>query len=276
MTSRFSVWTRQRPVAVYFILAYLITWVGVSPLVASAQGILDIQVSPNLHVIGALGPIGAAFVVTAITGGRRGVSEFLGRMFRWRVGIGWLLLTLLSPLALFLLSAAILRVSGASWPDLSQLRGAFADSAWVIGFIISSIAFGFGEEPGWRGFALPRLQKPRSALSATFILSVFWALWHLPFFFYKFEFQGAVTIVGFFLSMFAGALWLTFLYNSTGGSILMVALWHVVWNMMNLVAPVVSDDVVAVMNMLMIVVGVVALIIGGPATLSRSGKHTID
>jgi len=123
---------------------------------------------------------------------------------------------------------------------------------------------------------LPRLQKARSALSATFILSVFWALWHLPFFFYKFEFQGAVTIVGFFMGMFAGALWLTFLYNSTGGSILMVALWHVIWNMMNLAGAVVSDDVVAVMNMLMIVVGVVALIIGGPATLSCSAKQSIE
>lgn len=118
--------------------------------------------------------------------------------------------------------------------------------------------------------------RARSALSAAFILSLFWALWHLPFFLYKFEFQGAVTIVGFFLGMFAGALWLTFLYNSMGGSILMVALWHVIWNMMNLVGAIVSDDLVAVMNMLMIVVGVVALIIGGPAALSRSGKHVIE
>lgn len=119
----------------------------------------------------------------------------------------------------------LLRLSGGPWPDWEVLgRGRYADLAWVVGLLLSSVAYGFGEETGWRGFALPGLQRDRSALSATLILTAFWALWHAPFFFYRYEF-GLGQIVGFFLGLLAGAIWLTCLYNATGGSVLMVAIW---------------------------------------------------
>lgn len=118
-----------------------------------------------------------------------------------------------------------MRLSGGPWPDWEVLgRGRYAYLAWVVGLLLSSVAYGFGEETGWRGFALPGLQRDRSALSATLILTAFWALWHAPFFFYRYEF-GLGQIVGFFLGLLAGAIWLTCLYNATGGSVLMVAIW---------------------------------------------------
>lgn len=89
------------------------------------------------------------------------------------------------------------------------------------------LTFGIGEETGWRGFALPRLQRGRSALSATIILWVFWALWHLPLFFYSYE---ASILPGFLIGLLAGAITLTWLYNSTSGTILLVALWHGTFN----------------------------------------------
>ena len=89
------------------------------------------------------------------------------------------------------------------------------------------LTFGIGEETGWRGFALPRLQESHSPLGATIILWVFWALWHLPLFFYSYE----VSILpGFLIGLLAGAINFTWLYNSTDGSILLVALWHGTFN----------------------------------------------
>lgn len=76
---------------------------------------------------------------------------------------------------------------------------------------------------------MPRLQKDRGALSATLVLAVFWALWHLPQFFYLFDLAIAP---GWLIGLFAGAVFLTWLYNSTDESILMVAIWHACFNWM--------------------------------------------
>lgn len=266
---------KRNALPTYFFLAYLITWMGVLPLVLSGLDILKTPVSPLLHGIGAFGPLAAALLVTAATSGRPGLKEFAGRIFRWQVGAGWIVIALFSPILIFLVAAVLLWASGAPWPLFSPLAQAFSDPKWVLLLIASSLLYGFGEEPGWRGFALPRLQNGRSALQATFLLSILWALWHVPFFFYRFEFQGFMTIFGFFLSLFAGALWLTFLYNSTGGSILMVALWHTVWNVMNVSAQVLSGDLVMVANLIMLVVGVGVLWIGRPARLSLHKKQIL-
>jgi membrane protease YdiL (CAAX protease family) len=88
------------------------------------------------------------------------------------------------------------------------------------------VTFGIGEETGWRGYALPRLQRRRSALSATIILWFLWTLWHLPLFFYTYD---SAVLPGFLPGLFAGAIIFTWLYNSTG-SILIAAVWHGLFN----------------------------------------------
>jgi membrane protease YdiL (CAAX protease family) len=86
--------------------------------------------------------------------------------------------------------------------------------------------FGFGEETGWRGFALLRLEKNRSALAATLILAAIWALWHMPQFFYVFD---PSIAIGWGIGLFAGTVLPTWLYNSAD-SILVVAIWHGCFN----------------------------------------------
>jgi membrane protease YdiL (CAAX protease family) len=140
------------------------------------------------------------------------------------------------------------------------------------GSLLSAVAYGVGEEAGWRGFALPRLQRKHSALMATFILAIFWSLWHAPMFLYRFEF-GIVQVIGFFIGMFAGAIWLTFLYNSTGENTLMVVLWHTTWNTVNIIGAVVSMEVVSLMSAIVMVMALIIVFVGKPARLSPSGKH---
>ena len=143
---------------------------------------LSIQLSPQWHFLGALGPISAAFIATGLTGGRPGIKKFLKRMLHWRVGGGWLIIAVFSPFFLFGLAIIIIYFLSGYWPDFSRfLAEKYANFGWVAGWVIPGLAYGIREEPGWRSFALPRLQQGRNALSATFILWVSWSLWHTPF-----------------------------------------------------------------------------------------------
>lgn len=266
---------QRHPLSSYFVLAYAISWVGVSPLVLSAQGILHVRVPPLWHGVGALGPLLAALAVTRVVAGPAGLANLARRLRRWRVGAGWVLLAILSPLALFGLALLFVRIQSGFWPPMEGLSASASSAAWLADVAVAAVAYGFGEEIGWRGFALPRLQAGRSAISATVILAVFWAFWHVPFFFYRFAFGGVPMVIGFFIGILAGAIWLTFLHNSTGGSILMVALWHMVWNVVNLAGLVISDRVVGIMSALVIGLAVLVVLAVGPATLSARGKYVL-
>jgi uncharacterized protein len=127
-----------------------------------------------------------------------------------------------------------------------------------------------GEELGWRGFALPRLQQGRGALAATLLLGVVWAGWHLPAFFYlpNFRAMGLAGAPGFALGVLAGAVLLTWLYNSTGGSLLAVILWHGMFNVFT-ASQAGQGTVAMVMSIAVMVWAVAALALAGPARLSR-------
>jgi uncharacterized protein len=89
-----------------------------------------------------------------------------------------------------------------------------------------------GEEPGWRGLALPRLQRRNGALTATLILGVLWGLWHLPLFLVK-GIDGPFTLPGFglfLLGVITFAIFLTWVFNNTGGSLLIAIVLHATFN----------------------------------------------
>jgi membrane protease YdiL (CAAX protease family) len=92
-----------------------------------------------------------------------------------------------------------------------------------------------GRRFGWRGFALPRLQHRFSPLIAALILAALWALWHLPLFFVIATYRalGVAEYVGFVIGLSCGAIVLTWLYNRRGGSILLAAVWHGVYNVVS-------------------------------------------
>lgn len=249
------------PVVLYCILAYAITWLGVSPLVASALGWYEGEVPAAWHAVGALGPVGAAYLTARIMGGRPGVRAWLGTVTRWRIPLGWWVVAAGSPLALLAIAAGAARLMTGEWGDGQALEAIASNPDWWIDMAVASVAYGLGEEPGWRGFLLPRLMRRRSALAATLLTALIWATWHTPFFMYRYDFGGPVTLIGFFIAMAAGACWLTFLYLSTGGSVPAVATWHVVWNVVNMVAAQMSDTVVGLLNGAMMALGFGVLLI---------------
>src|SRR5215212_8607981 len=132
-----------------------------------------------------------------------------------------------------------------------------------------------GEEIGWRGYVLPRLQSRMSALSASFIIAPIWALWHLPLWLQGGPVHTPTVYAAFVVSAFALSVLLTWVYNSTGGSLLMVVLLHATVNLPQTLA---IDDLgsratvpVLLYWGLMVAAAIVVIIVAGPKDLSR--KH---
>jgi membrane protease YdiL (CAAX protease family) len=133
-----------------------------------------------------------------------------------------------------------------------------------------------GEEIGWRGFALPRLQQHYSALTATLILGVVWACWHLPAFFYRDTYVAMGFIGGFpilLLSIIAASIIFTWLYNSTQGSLLIVILFHALFDFLS-VSQAGGSNVAAIMSAGVMIGAVLIVILFKPANLSREHKQT--
>lgn len=260
MGSSLVAWAKRHPVAAYFLLACAITSVLALPLVSDGLRLTHWRIPAGWHALGALGPITAAVIMTAVVGGREGLSRLAARMVRWRVGWWWALIAMLSPFAMFALTAVMLRLVGLPWPDLSLLGRQIGDIGWLVGALFAAAVYGVGEEPGWRGFALPYLQRSRSPLPAALAVGSLWAVWHLPFFTYRYH-LGGIDLVFFVLGILAGSIWLTYLYNATGGSVLMVMGWHTSWNVVNVAAAVVSGPLVASLTVEVIVAALVIALV---------------
>lgn len=252
------------PALVYGLFAYAITWLAVSPLVAEALGLLGVSVPDGWHAFGALGPAAGAYLAARFGGGRDAVRDLTRAAMRFRIPLRWWLVALGSPIGLLAIAVVAARVATGNWDVAGFLDGAAARGSWWLAVAVPSLAYGIGEEPGWRGFLLPTLMRRRSALTATLITAAVWAAWHAPFFTYRYDFSGPGTVVGFFVAMAAGALWLTFLYLSTGGSLPAVAAWHAVWNLVNFAAAEMSALTVGILNAGMMVLGFGVLLAVGP------------
>jgi membrane protease YdiL (CAAX protease family) len=217
------------PLIVFTALAWGMSWLIWLPQVAEARGWIDGSASIYLHLIGGIGPAVAAILVTWRWSGRPGLRRLARQATAvrdWR----WNLLGLLGPVALFLVAVVIARVADGTWPDLSRFGGTDEYAALGVGlyWLANLIFYGFGEEIGWRGVLLPRLQAHMSALSATLILAVIWTLWHIPLFAFV-DGYVAMDLAGFgglFFSFLTGALIMTWIYNGSGGNLLALALFH--------------------------------------------------
>jgi membrane protease YdiL (CAAX protease family) len=261
---------KRHSLLLFFVLAYAFSWAVEIPLALRAQGLLAARIPWTLHYLAAYGPMLAAIVVTSLTGRREGLKDLLGRMLTWRVRALWWLVAL-TPLVLYVLIAAVLRFipgGSADWAALGQID--FLPNLDAGALLVWFLTFGLGEETGWRGFALPGLQRGRSALWATVILWVLWTLWHLPLFFYLYD----VTVVaGLVVGLLAGAIVFTWLYNSTGGSILMTAVWHATFNFVTGCTACKAGTAAAVLSTLVMVWAIAVVIWSKPATLSVTHKQ---
>ena len=216
--SRWREWVHSSPVAAFFLLAFLISW----SIWGAARVLLpgtSRELRVAVHTVGLCGPTVAALVLTGLLYGRRGVLDLLKRIARWRVGIGWYLFALSSTLIIGLTAIGVHTLAGGMTPPMNQL---------ILAQALLPLPAGLPEEYGWRGFALPHLLKKRTALASSLIIALFWVAWHIPIS----PALNNVSFLGLFLlEVIPLSILFSWLYINSGGSILLVVLYHLVANM---------------------------------------------
>ena len=263
---------RKNPLITYLIITFAFSWSVFIPLALQKNGVMDFSVPFPIYYFASFGPLAGALCTTALLSGTAGLRELFGRMFRWRVGPLWWLVAL-SPLMLLGITLIILRIAQGEWFDIGLLGEVeFLPGLGIGALFLWLLTYGLGEETGWRGFALPLLQKNRSAMKATAILWIFWACWHAPAFFLVYD---PAILPGFLLGLFAGAIVFTWLYNSTGGSLLMVIVWHGVFNFTTASKASKAGILSAVISTLVMFWAIVVVVKFKTANLSHREKHVL-
>lgn len=221
---------REHPLFFFFLIACAFSWIISIPFVLSEWGILhgDFTVAFALK---SFGPFLAAYILIRITEGKEGLLRFRQRFKPARADWQWYLFILLVIPAPVLLGIITQPGALANFPGLSP---AFLVTCLVT-FILVSLGGGpLGEEPGWRGFAVPRLQARYGPLWGTLLLGVLWTFWHLPDFFTSQQGGGPGTgltpfvenLPLFLLLVTALAVIFTWVFNHTQGNIFAAILMH--------------------------------------------------
>ena len=210
----------------FFVITFVITW-GVAALLVLFPGPVEqifgeLSILHPLFIFGVWSPTISAVILTLALDGWAGLRSLIAGFARWRVGWKWYLGVMLGiPLVAWGISQAT-----GSQPGFER-----TDPAAVMPLLIALLVTGpLGEEVGWRGFALPRLLNRARPLTASLILGIIWGIWHLPSFFLSGLPQDGASIPAFLFMALCLSCLATWIYIRTGGSILMVALFHLMVN----------------------------------------------
>lgn len=210
-TSGIRSWIKDHRLVTFFVLSYALAW--------WAWPLYGLGIFSELMFF-AIGPLLAALIVIAIAEGRPGFRDLGSRIIRWRVAWYWYAVAIGFPLAVRFVTAMInVGPGGAPAPEWSEL----AWSSFAVAFLVrlvNPMDGPLGEEPGWRGFAVPRMQARTSPLVTAVILGVLVAGWHLPLVFA--DDLGPISLV----TTFSITIFYVWLFNHARGSVLLTLISH--------------------------------------------------
>lgn len=237
---------RGNSLLVFFLLTFAISWSAWVPEALASHGLIPPLLDATLlDLLGVFSPFIAALLCTAVFDGRSGFGALWRRFWTLRVGIFWYLFVLLWPAARSLLNTLIAVLLGSPWPDFSTppillLYPLPPDLPPPNPLILLPIVFlqqtllgsSLGEEPGWRGYALPRMQAlpwrewKSPALASSLTLGLIWGFWYLP----QWLTRGhplSETFLGWtILSLLADSILFTWVFNHTRGSLFLALLFR--------------------------------------------------
>jgi membrane protease YdiL (CAAX protease family) len=189
-------------------------------------------------LVGGFAPSLAALVVSGLSGGREAIGALLAPLLRWRIGFKLACFAVLLVPAVTVASVAIqaLLIGSLRWPDPALL---------VMALVWPALA-AVGEELGWRGFLLPRLEARLGLLPAALVLGVIWGVWHLPADFIALKGYGDLFFVAFLINgpivLTAHSVIMAWLWRMTGGSTFAAVLYHISITASAIAAPSAGTD----------------------------------
>jgi uncharacterized protein len=205
-TNGFRAFVRRRELVIFFALSYLIAW----------------STLPFGSFL-AFSPLFSAIIVVTIAEGLPGLARLGRRLIRWRVNWIWYAAAIVLPLLVHAVAVGLNVALGAPAPSLAQFHPWYA-VLMVFGLsMVNPLEGPLGEEPAWRGFAQPRLQSKWSPLASAALLGLLITCWHLPLVFMPQFDLGLPDIASTLLVTF----WYAWLFNRSGGSVLLTLIAHV-------------------------------------------------
>jgi len=204
-TNAFRAFVRRRELLIFFVLCYLIGWSAL----------------PWGTFI-AFAPLISAIVVVSIAEGLPGLARLGRRVIRWRVNWIWYAAAIGVPLLVYVVATGLNLAAGAPAPSLDQFHPWYAVFLVFALGVLNPLEGPLGEEPGWRGFALPRLQSRWSPLATAAVMGLLITGWHLPLVFMP-QFDLSLPDI---MTTILVTFWYTWLFNRTGGSVLLTLIAH--------------------------------------------------
>lgn len=270
-----SAFVQKYPALSLLVLAMIF---GTGPLFLVSAGWLP----PAGAQLGALSSSLAAIVLVLVEGRPGGLRELLRRFLIWRVGIGWWLFALFFAIVPSVAALYLFNMLGGPAVDWSRLP---SPVMLVPLFLLLIVAAGIGEEFGWRGFLLPRLQARHNALVSALIVGVVWAIWHLQLFFvpgtgqYQMQAQNGLLPAALAYSVFVivSSIQFTWFFNNTKGSVLLAAIFHGASNTWGAYIDVYRGHFggILVFGAVTTLVSLAIVLVAGATHLSRTHKRNV-
>jgi len=210
---------KRIPIVIFIILAFVL------PLPILLLRFMILPFEPMLIYASWTPNIAAFIVIGVILREKGGIRKLLAGWGKWKVGFRWYLAAL-SPFLISFLAAGVYILIGGGKPMPVRLM----IMPLVMSLIISIITGAMGEELGWRGFLLPRIQERYNATISSIIVGVIWALWHLPLWFLPGYGWHAIPYWAYALTAISMSVIITWVLNNTDGSLVMASLIHLMMN----------------------------------------------
>ncbi len=264
----------------YFALTFGFSWVVWLPAVLGHLRVIPFpsdKLAVPLSILGFFGPMFGACLSIYRKQGSAGVTRYLGRLLDFRIRALWWVVILVLPFSIQAVAHFL--------PLLRHERvpASYVSSVWTFLTIALMVTLlgGGQEEPGWRGYALDRIQARFNALISSLILGAFWACWHLPLRYMPGTSQGSTPFVPFLVVCMALSVILTWIYNNTGKSMVAVILAHGMVNAAHPLFPVImppgaDQRLYAYWVVTTTVVAILITLIWGPTTLGKKGRQSSE
>lgn len=213
----------------FILITYAISWVVWLPLVLNEQFNLDIPVLPFQFFLASFGPLVGAVATQMIFQKKKGLKAWLKQVLSLSFDKKWLALAVALPITYFIVGYLVQYI----WAGVPIKINEFGITSKLPGYNVFQVlliwifTYGIGEEIGWRGYLFPSLSKKKSPIVASFMVTLVWALWHLPaFFFNPVYMEMGFGIMGWLISLSFGSVLLGYLCKESKYSIIPVLIWH--------------------------------------------------